>query len=337
MCSGSVQDVAFHPTDPNIVASCSNDKTIKIWNLATLECKSTMRGHDCKDGCLCTREWAGVRTSTLGLRWKQVGLKKPDTGNEIQNEALASALGKKAKPFTKEEWDKFKMSGVSCDSFLKVGDRYFSSTLGLRWKQVGLRKPDTGNEILNKALASALMKKAKPFTKEEWDKLKVSDVSCDSYVKVGDRYFKPTVSSHSQFQTWKQVGLKRPDTGKEIQNEALASAIGEKEKLFTKEEWDKLKVSDVSCDSYVKVGDRYFKPTAINLPQFHSMALNSDCPVTGHRCDSPCDTLMMLVSSLFWSLHPITVVLFVPTIHTVFSLCFDPIFFEKSHGIQRTQ
>jgi len=227
-----------------------------------------MRGHDCKDGCLCTREWAGVRTSTLGLRWKQVGLKKPDTGNEIQNEALASALGKKAKPFTKEEWDKFKMSGVSCDSFLKVGDRYFSSTLGLRWKQVGLRKPDTGNEILNKALASALMKKAKPFTKEEWDKLKVSDVSCDSYVKVGDRYF---------------------------------------------------------------------KPTAINLPQFHSMALNSDCPVTGHRCDSPCDTLMMLVSSLFWSLHPITVVLFVPTIHTVFSLCFDPNFFEKSHGIQRTQ
>ena len=34
--------VAFDPQKPNILASCSNDKTIKIWNIESGACQSTL-------------------------------------------------------------------------------------------------------------------------------------------------------------------------------------------------------------------------------------------------------------------------------------------------------
>ena len=37
--------VAFDPKKPNILASCSADKTIKIWNIESGACQSTLAGH----------------------------------------------------------------------------------------------------------------------------------------------------------------------------------------------------------------------------------------------------------------------------------------------------
>ena len=37
--------IAFHPIE-NILASCAEDKTIKLWNLATGECVTTLFGHE---------------------------------------------------------------------------------------------------------------------------------------------------------------------------------------------------------------------------------------------------------------------------------------------------
>lgn len=67
-----------------------------------------------------------------------------------------------------------------------------SARWGLKWTEVGSKKPQTGAEINNGALASALREKRK-FSTEEWDKFDVSHVSCDSYIKVGDKYFQPAV------------------------------------------------------------------------------------------------------------------------------------------------
>ena len=45
MCSGEVFSVAFHPTKPNMLASGSDDKTTKIWDIDNGKCESTLSGH----------------------------------------------------------------------------------------------------------------------------------------------------------------------------------------------------------------------------------------------------------------------------------------------------
>ena len=44
--SDYVRCVAFDPKKPNILASCSNDKTIKIWDIESGACQSTLTGHN---------------------------------------------------------------------------------------------------------------------------------------------------------------------------------------------------------------------------------------------------------------------------------------------------
>ena len=44
MSSGWVHCVAFDPQKPNILASGSLDKTIKIWDIESGACQSTLRG-----------------------------------------------------------------------------------------------------------------------------------------------------------------------------------------------------------------------------------------------------------------------------------------------------
>lgn len=52
--SGNVNDVAFHPTRPDILASGSDDETMKIWNLTTSKCESTMGMHTSQHtDCTC--------------------------------------------------------------------------------------------------------------------------------------------------------------------------------------------------------------------------------------------------------------------------------------------
>ena len=42
MSSDYVRCVAFDPKKPNILASCSNGKTIKIWDIESGACQSTL-------------------------------------------------------------------------------------------------------------------------------------------------------------------------------------------------------------------------------------------------------------------------------------------------------
>jgi ankyrin repeat protein len=63
-------------------------------------------------------------------------------------------------------------------------------TLGLKWEGTGSEKQSTGTEIENDVLAAALQEKVE-FKKEEWETFQVVDLSSDSYIRVGNRYFKP--------------------------------------------------------------------------------------------------------------------------------------------------
>ena len=43
--SAGVNCVAFKPDNPNILVSCSDDKTIKMWDITSGSCLSTLTGH----------------------------------------------------------------------------------------------------------------------------------------------------------------------------------------------------------------------------------------------------------------------------------------------------
>jgi hypothetical protein len=62
--------------------------------------------------------------------------------------------------------------------------------LGLKWEEIGPNEPETGQEITNESLAVSLQKKVE-FRESELDAFEISNLSSDSYIKVGDSYFKP--------------------------------------------------------------------------------------------------------------------------------------------------
>lgn len=68
--------------------------------------------------------------------------------------------------------------------------RSLGVTPGLAWKDVGSEKPKTGTEIDNQPLAVALQERVE-FSHKELDTFNVHDLSYNSCIKVGDKYFQP--------------------------------------------------------------------------------------------------------------------------------------------------
>ncbi len=93
------------------------------------------------------------------------------------------------------------------------------STLGLKWKDAGHEKPSTGTEIKNELLAAALQKKVK-FKKEEWEKFQVAKLCIDSYIKAGNRYFKPAWTKERQKE--KEEKEEKEEGGEEAAGEEAA-------------------------------------------------------------------------------------------------------------------
>ena len=75
-----VNGVAFHPTK-NILASCSYDSTIKLWNTDTGEELSTLRGHDRE---VLSVSWSpdGTRLASGSKDWT-VRIWEVATGKEV--------------------------------------------------------------------------------------------------------------------------------------------------------------------------------------------------------------------------------------------------------------
>ena len=63
---------------------------------------------------------------------------------------------------------------------------------------------------------------------------------------------------------WKSVGSSRPNAGAEIENVRLRDALHRKTE-FAPDEFAQFGISDLQTDSFIKVGDTYFKPSADEL------------------------------------------------------------------------
>jgi len=92
---------------------------------------------------------------------------------------------------------------------LKIDDEAFRKTApGLKWEDVGSDKPISGIEIVNAALTAALQQTIQ-FTKEELDRFNVSGLSYDSYIMLGNNYFKPVETGFGQCLKWLIEGVNR--------------------------------------------------------------------------------------------------------------------------------
>jgi hypothetical protein len=94
------------------------------------------------------------------------------------------------------------------------------SAPGLKWKDVGSEKPSTGTEIENELLAAALQKQVE-FKREEWKKIHAGKLSSDSYIKSGDRYFKPTASELKLLPVSKQLQERWRDAYRDNRHDEL--------------------------------------------------------------------------------------------------------------------
>lgn len=61
---------------------------------------------------------------SLGLLWVKIGCVKPSGGRELDNPALAEALGSETR-FSQEDLERFEIVGLRMDDFIKSGDFYF--------------------------------------------------------------------------------------------------------------------------------------------------------------------------------------------------------------------
>jgi hypothetical protein len=151
------------------------------------------------------KEWTVPRTprkQELGLKWEKISSRKlgedvKPKGTVLNNVKLSAALKTKLE-FTKAEFERFSVSGITPDSYVEV------HTIGLKWMYVGSKKPESGTQISNEALAAALQTNMeKLFNNQELTNIEfnrhelesfnfnVPNLSYDSYIQVDSKYFKP--------------------------------------------------------------------------------------------------------------------------------------------------
>ena len=59
---------------------------------------------------------------------------------------------------------------------------------------------------------------------------------------------------------WKEMGSQKPEKGKEIQNEALAAKLQQKQLEFTEVELDGFEIDRICYNNFIESGGSYFKP-----------------------------------------------------------------------------
>ena len=162
----------------------------------------------------------------VGLKWKNVGMKKPTTGVEIIDKKLKAALLKSTGQdgklpfyvlFSEEEFAKIGITDITKDSYIEIATYYMpaaidkrrgsTNNVGLRWKRINdERYKDSikreGVEIINKGLHRAFLKSTGQgsklpgkvlFSKKDFEKFGITAVAKNRYIKYA-YYYKPVVA-----------------------------------------------------------------------------------------------------------------------------------------------
>ena len=176
--------------------------------------------------------------SKIGLKWKNIGVKKPNEGVEIINKKLANAFYKLKKEdsevpfyvlFREEDFAKFGITDITKDSYINIATYYIpfinkshdpltiTNTLGLKWIKISDRQHKNikyiegiekeGIEIINKELTTVFLNSKNYiglfpteilFSKEDLNNLGITAIAKNSYIKIAN-YYEPVVEKSSSY------------------------------------------------------------------------------------------------------------------------------------------
>ena len=153
-----------------------------------------------------------------GLRWRKIGKVRPVKGRQLRSERLSELLTwRTPKKLTQSEWDRFGISGLTTDHFIKCGEIFYKPRAyddddddvddspelpievphpppavasGLKWRQFGKIRPNKGKELDSEDLQEAL-KEGSTFSQAKWDSFGILNLSIDDFVQSGDMYYLP--------------------------------------------------------------------------------------------------------------------------------------------------
>tara|TARA_Y100000389_G_scaffold146517_1_gene145215 strand:+ start:4054 stop:6816 length:2763 start_codon:yes stop_codon:yes gene_type:complete len=98
-----------------------------------------------------------------------------------------------------------------------------NNLLGLEWENIGTKKPNNVNEIINDKLSNALITK-QLFSPEEYNAFNINDLYQYSFILSNGYYFKP-VDNYNIGTKWIEFGINIPTEGSLINNINLSDAI----------------------------------------------------------------------------------------------------------------
>ena len=174
--------------------------------------------------------------SKIGLKWKNVGVKKPNGGIEIINKKLTNAFYKLRKEdsevpfyvlFNEEDFAKFGITDITKNSYINIATYYIpfinkslgalTNTLGLKWIKISDRQHKNikyiesiekeGIEIINKELTTFFLNSKNYiglfpteilFSKEDLNNLGITAITKNSYIKIAN-YYAPVVEKSSSY------------------------------------------------------------------------------------------------------------------------------------------
>jgi hypothetical protein len=203
---------------------------------------------------------------------------------------------------------KMPQSRIQLEEFIKEKEEQFTkekrkkdlvsnpnNVIGLKWKNIGIKQPKAGIEIINKKLIEAFAKSKSPdsvlpfyvfFSEEEFAKFGITDITKKSYVNIAtyyvpvdDRRSRSTRRARSrqsmqgvQGEPTNKIGLKWKKVnieaikGVEIKNKKLTDVFLKSKSsdgklpsniLFTEEDLAKLDITTIAKKSYIKVPNYY--------------------------------------------------------------------------------
>ena len=249
--------------------------------------------------------------------------------------------------------EKLPQSRIQLEEFIKEKEAQFAkekkkkdlvhnpnNVIGLKWKNVGVKQPKAGIEIINKQLIEAFATSKSPisvlpfyvsFSEEDFAKFGITDITKKSYVNIAT-YYMPVDDRRSRTARsrrsrrsrqsiavikiglkWKKVSMQAIE-GVEVSNKKLTDVFLKSKSsdgklpsniLFTEEDLAKFGITAIAKKSYIKVPN-YYAPVVENRASdsYIKPKSNSDAVISKRHSKYSIHKYYTVADCLRWARQP---------------------------------